>query len=64
MESSLVVRGVFALLVAATAGAFFLAQNLKTEEPLVLRFAAKPRDISPNGDQVRDQSRVGFDLSE
>jgi hypothetical protein len=64
VESSLVVRAVFALLVAATAGAFLLAQTLKTEEPLVLRFSVKPRHISPNGDRVREEARVGFDISE
>ena len=42
------------LLVLATVGAFFVTQSLKTEVPVVLRFAAKPRDISPNGDRVRD----------
>jgi len=64
VESSRLVRGVFALLVLATVGAFFITQSLKTEIPLVLRFGAQPRDISPNGDRVRDFSRVGFDLSE
>ena len=64
MESSPLVRAVFALLVVATVGAFFVTQSLKTEIPLVLRFGANPRDISPNGDRVRDVSRVGFDLSE
>jgi hypothetical protein len=58
------VRAVFVLLVLATVGAFFVTQSLKTEIPLVLRFGANPRDISPNGDRVRDLSRVGFDLSE
>ena len=64
MESSTLVRAVFALLVLATVGAFFVTQSLKTEIPLVLRFGAMPRDISPNGDRVRDSTRVGFDLSE
>ena len=64
VESSTLVRAVFALLVLATVGAFFVTQSLKTEIPLVLRFGAQPRDISPNGDRVRDFSRVGFDLSE
>ena len=44
------------LLVLATVGAFFVTQSLKTEIPLVLRFGAQPRDISPNGDRVRDFS--------
>ncbi len=64
MESSKLVRAVFALLVVATVAAFFVTQSLKTEIPLVLRFSVKPRDISPNGDRVRDSVRVGFDLSE
>ena len=64
MESSTLVRAVFAVLVLATVAAFFVAQSLKTEVPLVLRFGANPRDISPNGDRVRDATRVGFDLSE
>ena len=58
------VRAVFALLVVATIAAFFLAQQLKGEDPLVLRFAAKPKQFSPNGDRVRDSVEVGFDLSE
>jgi hypothetical protein len=58
------VRVVFALLVVATIAAFFVTQQLKTEFPLVIRFAAKPKQFSPNGDGVRDRTRVGFDLSE
>ena len=45
---------VFALLVLATIAAFLVTQQLKSEFPLVLRFAAKPLDFSPNGDGVRD----------
>jgi hypothetical protein len=59
-----VVRAVFALLVIATIAAFFVTQQLKSEFPLVLRFAAKPKQFSPNGDRYRDMSVVGFDLSE
>jgi hypothetical protein len=59
-----VVRTVFALLVLATIAAFFATQQLKSEIPLVIRFAAKPKQFSPNGDGVRDRTRVGFDLSE
>ena len=59
-----VVRVVFALLVLATIAAFFVTQQLKSEFPLVIRFAAKPKQFSPNGDGVRDRSQVGFDLSE
>src|SRR4051794_22314780 len=62
--SSPLVRAAFALLVAATIAAFFVTQQLKGEFPLVLRFAATPSSISPNGDGVRDDTIVGFDLSE
>jgi hypothetical protein len=58
------VRVVFALLVFATIAAFFVTQQLKSEFPLVIRFAASPKQFSPNGDHFRDVSRVGFDLSE
>ncbi len=64
VQSSRLVRAVFALLVVATVGTFFAAQTLKTEVPVVLRFAAQPRHLSPNEDRVRDSTRVGFDLSE
>jgi hypothetical protein len=64
VESSRLVRVVFAALVLLTVGAFFVTQALKTEMPVVLRFATAPMYISPNGDGVRDGSRVGFDLSE
>jgi hypothetical protein len=57
------VRAVFALLVVATIAAFFVTQQLKSEDALVLRFAAKPQQFSPNGDGTRDRSQVGFDLS-
>jgi hypothetical protein len=64
VESSRLVRVVFAALVLFTVAAFFVTQALKTEMPVVLRFATAPMHISPNGDGVRDYSRVGFDLSE
>lgn len=63
MESSLV-RAVFVVLVLATGGAFLVAQYLKAEEPLVLRFAADREAFSPNGDGYQDRVRLGFDLSE
>lgn len=63
VTSSRLVQAVFALLVVATVGAFAVTQTLKTEVPVVLRFAVSPADISPNGDGVRDSSLVGFDLS-
>jgi FlgD Ig-like domain len=58
------VRAVFAVLVVATVAAFFATQQLKGEFPLVIRFATKPAHFSPNGDDYRDTTRVGFDLSE
>ncbi len=58
------VRAVFAVLVVATIAAFFATQQLKGEFPLVIRFATKPVNFSPNGDDYRDEARVGFDLSE
>src|ERR671919_2213664 len=58
------VRAVFAVLVVATIAAFFATQMLKSEFPLVIRFATKPAHFSPNGDGYRDASRIGFDLSE
>ncbi|MGI8844879.1 MAG: FlgD immunoglobulin-like domain containing protein [Thermoleophilaceae bacterium] len=64
MQSSRLVRAVFAALVVVTVGTFIAAQRLKTEIPVVLRFAANPRHISPNEDAFRDRTRVGFDLSE
>src|SRR4051812_13408386 len=57
------VRAVFAALLLATFAAFFVAQQLKSEFPLVIRFAALPSDFSPNGDGFRDFTFVGFDLS-
>ncbi|HYN90382.1 MAG TPA: N,N-dimethylformamidase beta subunit family domain-containing protein [Thermoleophilaceae bacterium] len=58
------VRAVFAVLVVATVAAFFATQQLKGDFPLVLRFATKPAHFSPNGDDYRDTTEVGFDLSE
>ena len=58
------VRVVFALLVLATIAAFLVTQQLKSEFPLVIRFAAKPLNFSPNGDGARDTTQLGFDLSE
>ena len=58
------VRAVFAVLVVATVAAFFATQQLKGEFPLVIRFATKPAHFSPNGDDYRDTTEIGFDLSE
>lgn len=64
MQSSRLVRAVFALLVLGTAGAFVLTQVLKTEMPVVLRFSVQPIYFSPTGDGTRDRTQIGFDLSE
>ncbi len=64
VETSRLVRVVFAVLVVVTIGAFFVTQRLKTDVPVVLRFSISPRDVSPNGDRTRDSARVGFDLHE
>jgi FlgD Ig-like domain len=61
---STLVRVVLGVLVLATIAAFFVTQQLKSEFPLVLRFAAQPIAMSPNGDGFKDRTRVGFDLSE
>ncbi len=61
---STLVRVVLGVLVLATVAAFFVTQQLKSEFPLVLRFAAQPIALSPNGDGFKDRTRVGFDLSE
>jgi flagellar hook assembly protein FlgD len=64
VESSSLVRAVFAVLVLATTAAFLVTQWLKQEEPVVLRFVVDRRAISPDGDGVGDRVRAGFDLSE
>ena len=58
------VRAVFAVLVVATIAAFFVTQQLKSEFPLVTRFAAKPTYFSPNADDYQDSTRIGFNLTE
>src|SRR5918999_1056198 len=60
------VRVVFALLVLATIAAFFVTQQLKSEFPLVIRFATKPPHFSPNGDRnevrrIVDERRLAGD---
>src|SRR5215210_3469273 len=57
------VRAVFAVIVVATIAAFFLTQQLKSDFPLVIRFATKPAHFSPNADGYRDSTQIGFDLS-
>ena len=63
MPSTLLVRCVFGLLVIATIGAFFVTQRLKTDPPEV-RFLRSPKYVSPNGDRVKERTRVGFVLPE
>ena len=53
------VRAVFALLVVATIAAFLVTQQLKSEFPLVIRFAAKPLNFSPNGDGAATRPSSG-----
>ena len=56
-------RVVFALLVAATFGAFFVAQRLKSAES-VAEYTKVKRFFSPNGDGRRDVARITFKVKE
>jgi len=60
---TLLARVVFALLVAATLAAFFVAQRLKSEPAAVNAFRVQ-RFISPNGDGVKDRQVVRFRVEE
>jgi flagellar hook assembly protein FlgD len=51
--------GVFAILVIATFGAFFVAQRLKNAPPVLSRLTVFPY-FSPNGDGRYDVARVSF----
>ena len=62
-EPSRLAAAVFLLLVGATIGAFFAAQRLKSEKPL-LRYRASDRAFSPNGDGIKDSARIRFKLPE
>ena len=62
-EPSRLAAAVFLLLVAATIGAFFAAQRLKHQDPL-LRYRASDRAFSPNDDGVKDTARIRFRLPE
>jgi flagellar hook assembly protein FlgD len=63
VPASLLVRAVFALLVAATVAAFFVTQRLKRSSPVVERvFFAQ--QVSPNGDGRKDSVILRFDLPE
>ena len=56
-------RVVFALLVAATFGAFFVAQRLKSADS-VAEYTQLKRFFSPNGDGRRDVDRITFKVKE
>jgi hypothetical protein len=56
-------RVVFALLLAATFGAFFVAQRLKGAES-VAEITRVKRFFSPNGDGRRDVNRIAFTVTE
>jgi hypothetical protein len=56
---STLARVVFALLVAATFGAFFVSQKLKNAESAA-EYTKLRRYFSPNGDGVRDRDRITF----
>jgi flagellar hook assembly protein FlgD len=58
---SLLPRIVFALLVASTFGAFFVAQRLKHDPSPVQQYTAYPV-FSPNGDGRVDAERINFKL--
>jgi hypothetical protein len=51
----------FALLVLATVGAFFVTQRLKSGQPVVKRLALQ-RFFSPNGDGRKERAHISFDL--
>ena len=62
-EPSRLAAAVFLLLVVATIGAFFAAQALKHQPPL-LRYQPSDEAFSPNDDGVKDQARIRFRLPE
>ena len=62
-EPSRLAAAVFVLLVGATIGAFFAAQRLKQEKPL-LRYRASTEAFSPNGDSIKDTAKIRFKLPE
>ena len=62
-EPSRLAAAVFVLLVAATIGAFFAAQRLKQQAPL-LRYRASTEAFSPNGDRIKDTAKIRFKLPE
>ena len=62
-EPSRLAAAVFLLLVVATVGAFFAAQRLKNQAPL-LRYRASTEAFSPNGDGIKDTAKIRFKLPE
>lgn len=54
---------IFVVLVLATAGAFFVAQELKSSKPVVQQVQIKPF-FSPNGDGRFDRARASFVLKD
>jgi len=60
---STLARVVFALLVAATFGAFFVAQRLKSAES-VATYTEVTRFFSPNGDGRKDTATIRFKVKE
>jgi flagellar hook assembly protein FlgD len=62
-EPSRLAAAVFLLLVVATIGAFFVAQRLKQQPPL-LRYRASTEAFSPNGDGIKDTASLRFKLIE
>jgi flagellar hook assembly protein FlgD len=59
-----IVAAVFALLVVATIGAFFVAQQLKTAPTVITRVHFTPTHFSPNGDGVKDSVEIKFGVTE
>ncbi|MFY9469925.1 MAG: FlgD immunoglobulin-like domain containing protein, partial [Solirubrobacterales bacterium] len=62
-RATLISRVVFALLVIATFTAFFVAQRLKSADPLVYAVNVK-KYVSPNDDDLRDRARLRFRTKE
>src|SRR4051794_25593698 len=60
---TLVARVTFLVLVAATFGAFFVAQRLKSAPP-VISVGSIGRFLSPNGDGRRDVSPISITLKQ
>lgn len=54
-------RALFAVLVAATFAAFFVAQRVKRAQPVIEKVTFT-KYLSPNGDGIRDRGRLAFRL--